>query len=83
MRFDVVLHGLRLFRSRTQATTAIERGDAQLNGGIVKPSRDAKPGDRVTLREGSGTRTLEILALPTRSLSRDAAREHVREITPG
>ena len=80
MRLDVALFELRMFRSRSQAQAAIEEGRALLNGARVKPSHELRPGDRVTLRAGTAARTLEVLALPTRSLGKDAARALVREI---
>ncbi len=79
MRFDVLLFSLRLFKSRTQAAEAIERGDARLDGQPVKPSRAVHAGNRVTLAGPGGTRTLEILELPRASLSRDAAKALYRE----
>lgn len=80
MRLDVALHLLRLYRSRTQATEAIERGLVLLNDGAAKPSRELRAGDRVTLSAGATPRTLEILELPRRGLSRERAKELVREI---
>ena len=79
MRFDVALSGLRLLKSRTQASLAIQDGAALLNGAVVKPGHGVKPGDRITLVDASGPRTCEVLALPRASLSRAAARELVRE----
>lgn len=88
MRLDVLLFELRLFKSRSQATAAVQEGRVLLDGERTKPSHAARPGDRVTLREvreggGERARTLEILALPHGSLSKAAARELVREIPPG
>ncbi len=89
MRLDVLLFELRLFKSRSQASEAVQQGRALLNGAPAKPSREARAGDRVTLvREGGRgapddgprSRTLEILELPRGSLSREAARELVREV---
>lgn len=79
MRFDLLLASLHLFKSRSQAQAAIEDGRARLNGAQVKPSHAARAGDRVTLVSPGGERTLEILDLPRRSMSRQAARELVRE----
>jgi ribosome-associated heat shock protein Hsp15 len=79
MRFDLALFGLRLFKSRSQAERAIADGAVLLNGMVVKPSRAVRPGDRVVLIQGPARRTLEVLALPDRSMSRDAARALVRE----
>jgi len=80
MRFDVALHGLRLFKSRSQATAAIQDGAVLLNGEVVKPSHGVKPGDRITLAGPHGRRTCELLSLPHRSLTREAARELVRDL---
>jgi ribosomal 50S subunit-recycling heat shock protein len=89
VRLDVLLFELRLFKSRSQAATAIAEGRVLLGGERTKPSHEGRAGDRVTLREagpredGAGRpRTLEILALPHASLSKAAARELVREIPP-
>jgi len=85
MRLDVLLFELRLFKSRSQASEAIQFGRVLLNGARAKPSRVARAGDRVTLvrvdaAEGPArTRTLEILELPHASLSKEAARALVRE----
>jgi ribosome-associated heat shock protein Hsp15 len=80
MRFDVVLGELHLFKSRTQASVAIQDGLALLNGARVKPSHAVEPGDRITLSGTHGSRTLELLEVPTRSLSREAAKAMVREV---
>ncbi|MFI5370810.1 MAG: S4 domain-containing protein [Candidatus Eisenbacteria bacterium] len=78
MRFDVALFELRLARSRSQAAAAIQAGEARLNGNASKPSHEVRPGDRITL----GARTVEVLALPARSVSREAAKELVRDLPP-
>ena len=83
MRFDVALHELRLLKSRSQAAAAIQDGAALLNGAVVKPSHGVRPGDRITLAGPGGARTLEVLALPARSVSKDAAKALVREIGGG
>ncbi len=80
MRFDVALFELRLFKSRSAATAAIQDGQALLNGGVVKPSHGIKPGDRVTLVAHASRRTLEVVELPRAGLSREAARTLLREV---
>jgi ribosome-associated heat shock protein Hsp15 len=80
MRFDLALSELRLFKSRSQASLAIQDGAALLNGELVKPSHGVRPGDRITLVGPAGSRTCEVLGLPHPSLSRAAARELLREI---
>jgi ribosome-associated heat shock protein Hsp15 len=76
VRLDVALHALRLFKSRSQAQDAIAAGQVLLNGAPVKPSHALAVGDRLTL---SG-RTVEVVELPGRSVSKEAARALVREV---
>ena len=80
MRFDLALFGLRLFKSRSQASVAIQDGAALLNGELVKPSHGVKPGDIITIAGPAGSRRCEVLALPHGSLSKAAARDLVREM---
>jgi len=83
MRIDLALHALRWFRSRSAAQAAIEEGAVLLNGQRVKSSHSVQAGDRVTLFAASGaTRTLEILSLPRKGLSKVAAAECFREVEP-
>ena len=83
MRFDLALFELRLFKSRSQASAAIQSGSALLNGKRAKPSHILRPGDHVTLAGPRGARTLEVLELPARPLSREQARALVRETFEG
>ena len=80
MRFDVALFLLRRFKSRAQATRAVLDGLALLNGERTRPSHPLSPGDHVTLLGPEGSSTFEVIGLPTRSTSRQAARELVREV---
>lgn len=81
MRLDVALFGLRLYKSRSQATDAIQAGHVHVNGAPAKPSREVHPGDRVTLTTHAGTRTLEIVDLPRGSLSKERAQALLRPIS--
>jgi ribosomal 50S subunit-recycling heat shock protein len=82
VRFDVLLHELRLYKSRSQAAAAIQEGWALLDGARVKPSREARAGQRITLIGERTSRTVEILELPIGSVSKEAARALVREVQP-
>lgn len=80
MRLDVVLHELRLFKSRSQAAAAIEAGRVRVAGRLAKPSRAIQVGERITLVGAMSERTLEILELPGRSLRKGDAHRLVREV---
>ncbi len=83
MRFDVLLHELRIFKSRSQASAAISAGHALLNGAATKPSHTVRAGDRITIVGPSRARTFELLDLPRRSLTKEAAQALLREVTGG
>jgi ribosome-associated heat shock protein Hsp15 len=80
MRLDVLLHELRLFKSRSQAAAAIEEGRVRVAGRLAKASRVIAVGERVTLVGPTSDRTLEILELPGRSLKKADAHRLVREV---
>jgi ribosome-associated heat shock protein Hsp15 len=63
VRLDKWLWAARFFKTRALAAEAVERGRVEVNGQPVKPSRDLKCGDRLRLRQGPETRTVDVLAL--------------------
>ena len=81
MRLDVALFELRLYKSRSQASVAVQDGAVQLNGEVVKPSHGVRPGDRLTLASAAGSRTIEVLDLPRTSVSRAAAQALIRDVS--
>jgi ribosome-associated heat shock protein Hsp15 len=80
MRLDVLLHELRLFKSRSQAAAAIDEGRVLVAGRAAKPSRTISVGERITLVGPSSHRTVEVLELPRRSMSKADAQHLVRDI---
>lgn len=62
-RLDVWLWSVRLFKTRTMATDAVRGGHVRLNNSPVKPARQVKPGDRITIREPGWTREFEVAKL--------------------
>ena len=65
MRLDKWLWAARFYKSRALAVQEIERGRVQVAGANAKPSRDLRPGDVVTLRQGLVTREVQVRALST------------------
>lgn len=64
MRIDKFLWCVRLFKTRSLATDAVRREQVQVNGRVVKPSVEVRPGDRIALREPPIWRSWEILVMP-------------------
>jgi ribosomal 50S subunit-recycling heat shock protein len=77
---DVLLHRLRLTRSRSEAKQACEAGAVEVDDRPAKPSQGVRPGQQLTLRYARRLLRFELLSLPPRSLTRSAAAEHLRII---
>ncbi|MGA8050552.1 MAG: RNA-binding S4 domain-containing protein, partial [Burkholderiales bacterium] len=52
MRLDKWLWAARFFKTRSLAQEAIEAGRVRLEGERTKPSKEVKPGDRLSIRVG-------------------------------
>jgi ribosome-associated heat shock protein Hsp15 len=60
IRIDKWLWAARFFKTRSIAVDEIGKGRVQVNGQDAKPSREVKPGDTVTLRQGPVQRTVTV-----------------------
>jgi ribosome-associated heat shock protein Hsp15 len=64
MRLDKWLWAARFFKTRSLASDAIERQRIQVNGQPVKPARELRVGDELTLRlDALGPRQVRVRAL--------------------
>ena len=63
LRVDKWLWAARFYKTRTLATEEIARGRVLVNDAEVKPARELKAGDLVTLRQGVVMRTVTVLGL--------------------
>jgi ribosome-associated heat shock protein Hsp15 len=63
IRLDKWLFAARLYKTRSLATVAINGGRVHVNGLRVKPSRDARLGDLISLTRGDDPMELTIRAL--------------------
>ncbi len=70
MRIDKWLWAARFYKTRTLAAEEIDKGRIQINGQDVKPARDVKAGDTLTLRQGPVLRVVVVKGL---SMQRGAA----------
>ena len=66
LRIDKWLWAARFYKTRSLASDEIDRGRVQVNGVVVKPSRELKAGDTVRLRNGEIQRTLLVQAISDR-----------------
>jgi ribosome-associated heat shock protein Hsp15 len=63
VRIDKWLWAARFFKTRSLSAKACELGRVHVNGQLVKPARDVKVGDMLSVKNESGEFELEVLAL--------------------
>ena len=73
MRLDRFLKVSRVIKRRTVANEAADNGRVAVNGKIVKPSYEVKPGDIVEIKFGDKISKFEVLKLPTTQNVKDVS----------
>ncbi len=63
MRIDKWLWAARFYKTRSLATEEIDKGRVLLNGANIKPAKEIRVGDRLSVRIGVVTRTVLVRAL--------------------
>ncbi|MFN8900162.1 MAG: RNA-binding S4 domain-containing protein, partial [Pseudomonadota bacterium] len=63
VRLDKWLWAARLFKTRSLAAEAADRGRVLVNGQVARPSRAVRPGDILTLRLEGPPRVLQVRGL--------------------
>ena len=81
LRLDKYLWAIRIFKTRTQAATAIEDGKVKLNGVTVKPSRLVSVGDRYNIKTPDRRWTIEVTGLLHNRVGYEGAIKHYCDIT--
>ena len=82
MRADKYLWAVRLFKTRSIAAEACEKGAVKVSGINIKPSRILKIGDSFTIRRTPVIYTYEILELTPNRLPASRVKEFINDITP-
>ncbi|MEO5795024.1 MAG: S4 domain-containing protein [Rhodoferax sp.] len=63
LRIDKWLWAARFYKTRSLATDEVNKGRVQIGGQDVKPAREVKPGDLLTLRQGPVVRTIAVVGI--------------------
>ncbi len=78
LRLDKYLWAIRIFKTRTQASDAIDEGKVKWNSMNVKPSRTVSIGDRYTIKTSARRWTIEVTGLlHTRVAYEEAIKNYV------
>ena len=81
LRLDKYLWAIRIFKTRTQATDAIDEGKVKLNGANIKPSRTVALGDRYTIKTPARRWTIEVTGLLHSRVAYEVAINNYLDIT--
>ncbi|MCX6282419.1 MAG: RNA-binding S4 domain-containing protein [Bacteroidetes bacterium] len=82
VRIDKWLWAVRLFKTRSQATDACKSGKIRIEGQIVKPSREVKPGEEVSISHRAITRTIKVIGLITNRVGAPLVPQFMQDLTP-
>ena len=82
VRLDKWLHVARVFKTRTQATHAVDLNRVRVNGQAPKPHRNLAVGDRVEVEIGEWTRVLIVKELKDKPVSKEEARTLFEDLSP-
>ena len=83
VRLDIWLDVACIYKTRSQAQTACQRGRVEVNGDRGKPHRAVRPGDTIRIQiPGGRRRIIEVLELESTNVSKARARELYADHTP-
>jgi len=82
IRIDKWLWAVRVFKTRTMASDACKAGKVKIEGRIVKPSREVKIEDVITVQLGPLLKTVEVLGIIKNRVSAKLAINHIKDLTP-
>ncbi len=82
IRIDKWLWAVRLFKTRNTAAEACKGGKVKIDGKVVKPSRDIKVGDLISIQQTPIIKEVKVLQIIKNRVSAKLAVESVEDITP-
>ncbi len=82
VRLDAWLWGVRMYKTRSAATTACRAGHVRLNGQPAKAAQPVKPGDTIRLRLPGRERILEVTGLVAKRVGAPEAVRHYLDHSP-
>ena len=82
VRVDSWVWGVRLAKTRSQATTACRAGHVRINDQTAKAAQPVKIGDIVKVRLHGFDKIYRVTGLPTKRGSAPEAAKHFEDLTP-
>ena len=81
-RIDKYLWAIRVFKTRTDATDACKGGKVRVNGADIKPSKNVRTGDVISVRKGAVTYTYRVIAVIDKRQGAKLVPQYAENITP-
>lgn len=81
LRLDKYLWAIRIFKTRSQATAAIDEGKVKWNGSTVKPSKIVGIGERYDIKTPARRWTIEVTGLLHNRTGYEEAIKHYTDMT--
>jgi ribosome-associated heat shock protein Hsp15 len=81
-RVDKWLWAVRLFKTRGMAVEAIRAGAVAINDHPVKPAREVRAGEIVTVQQGLIRRTLRVVGAPPSRVGAKLVAGYCTDLTP-
>ena len=82
VRIDKWLWAVRLYKTRSLATTACRAGHVKFQGESVKPSHSVRVGQVFTARTGELNRTVKVIALLEKRVGPKLVADFAEDLTP-
>ena len=82
IRVDKWLWAVRIIKTRSQAGEVCKAGKVRINDLSVKPSREVKIDDVITIRFGQFTKTVKVTGLLNNRVGAKLVENYLNDITP-
>ena len=82
MRIDKYMWAVRIFKTRTTATTGCKEGRVTVNDEVVKPARDVKVGEVIVIRKGAVYFHWKVIDLPKSRVGPKLVELYAEDVTP-
>lgn len=82
LRVDKWLWDVRIFKTRSQATDACKAGKVKLEGQSIKPAKELKVGDVVTVSLNPLFKTVRVKQFPKSRLGAKLVPDYMEDLTP-
>jgi ribosome-associated heat shock protein Hsp15 len=82
MRIDKYLWCVRVYKTRSIATTACKKGQVKMDAKSVKPSRDIFGGELIFVRKNQINYQIKVLGIPENRVGAKILDQYMKDVTP-